>query len=180
MSSASPEPPRLAVEGLSYGYGAGCCSTTSSSPWRPGEVLCVIGGSGCGKSTLLRVLTGLLPPLTGTVRIDGQDFWAADPDEQAALIRRFGMMYQGGALWTSMTLAENVALPLTLYTGLDARSAARGRRLQAGAGGPRRVRGLPAGGDQRRHGQAGGDRARRWRWIRRSCSSTSRRPASTR
>ena len=44
----------------------------------PGEVLCVIGGSGCGKSTLLRVVTGLLPPLAGTVRIDGQDFWAAD------------------------------------------------------------------------------------------------------
>ena len=88
-----------------------------------GEVVCVIGGSGSGKSTLLRVLTGLLPPLTGTVRIVGQDFWAAEPEAQAALIRRFGMMYQGGALWTSMTLAENVALPLTLYTGLDARSA---------------------------------------------------------
>jgi phospholipid/cholesterol/gamma-HCH transport system ATP-binding protein len=123
MSSASPEPPRLAVEGLSYGYGTRVLQHDIEFAVAAGEVVCVIGGSGSGKSTLLRVLTGLLPPLTGTVRIEGQDFWAADPDGQAALIRRFGMMYQGGALWTSMTLAENVALPLTLYTGLDARSA---------------------------------------------------------
>src|SRR3954447_22109389 len=123
MSSASPEPPRLAVEGLSYGYGTRVLQHDIEFAVAAGEVVCVIGGSGSGKSTLLRVLTGLLPPLTGTVRIEGQDFWAADPDEQEALIRRFGMMYQGGALWTSMTLAENVALPLTLYTGLDARSA---------------------------------------------------------
>ena len=72
----------------------------------------------------MRVLTGLLPPLAGTVGIDGQDFWAADASDREALIRRFGMMYQGGALWTSMTLAENVAMPLALYTGLDARGAA--------------------------------------------------------
>jgi phospholipid/cholesterol/gamma-HCH transport system ATP-binding protein len=125
MSSASPEPPRLDVESLAYGYDdARVLQHDLSFAVAPGEVFCVIGGSGCGKSTLLRVVTGLLRPLAGSVRIDGQDFWAADPDAQAALIRRFGMMYQGGALWTSMTLAENVAMPLRLYTGLDARSAA--------------------------------------------------------
>ncbi len=123
MSSASPEPPRLAVEGLSYGYGDRVLQNNIGFTVAAGEVVCVIGGSGSGKSTLLRVLTGLLPPLAGTVRIVEEDFWAADPVAQAALIRRYGMMYQGGALWTSMTLAENVALPLTLYTGLDARSA---------------------------------------------------------
>ena len=124
MSSASPEPPRLAVEGLAYGYGSRVLQHGLDFAVAPGEVVCVIGGSGCGKSTLLRVLTGLLPPLKGTVRIDGQDFWAADTAAQEALIRRFGMMYQGGALWTSMTLAENVAMPLQLYSGLDARGAA--------------------------------------------------------
>jgi phospholipid/cholesterol/gamma-HCH transport system ATP-binding protein len=124
MSSASPEPPRLALDGLAYGYGDRVLQHDLTFAVAPGEVLCVIGGSGCGKSTLLRVLTGLLPPLTGTVRIDGQDFWAADAAAQEALIRRFGMMYQGGALWTSMTLAENVAMPLQLYSGLDARGAA--------------------------------------------------------
>jgi phospholipid/cholesterol/gamma-HCH transport system ATP-binding protein len=124
MSSASPEPPRLAVEGLAYGYGERVLQHGLSFAVAPGEVLCVIGGSGCGKSTLLRVVTGLLPPLAGAVQIAGQDFWAADPGAQEALIRRFGMMYQGGALWTSMTLAENVAMPLRLYTGLDARGAA--------------------------------------------------------
>ena len=123
MSSALPEPSRLAVEGLSYGYDARVLQHDLEFVVGQGEVLCVIGGSGCGKSTLLRVLTGLLSPLKGIVKIAGQDFWAADPDDQAALIRRFGMMYQGGALWTSMTLAENVALPLQLYTGLDARNA---------------------------------------------------------
>ena len=124
MSSASPEPPRLAVDGLAYGYDRRVLQEDLTFAVAPGEVLCVIGGSGCGKSTLLRVLTGLLPPLAGTVGIDGKDFWAADGSEREALIRRFGMMYQGGALWTSMTLAENVEMPLALYTGLDPRGAA--------------------------------------------------------
>jgi phospholipid/cholesterol/gamma-HCH transport system ATP-binding protein len=124
MSSASPDVPRLAVEGLAYGYGTRVLQHDLNFEVAPGEVVCVIGGSGCGKSTLLRVVTGLLPPLDGTVWIDGQDFWAADADAQEALIRRFGMMYQGGALWTSMTLADNVAMPLGLYTGLDERGAA--------------------------------------------------------
>jgi phospholipid/cholesterol/gamma-HCH transport system ATP-binding protein len=123
MSSASTEPPRLALERLSYGYGARTLQHDLNFALGAGEVLCVIGGSGCGKSTLLSVLTGLLSPQQGRVLVGGVDFWAAGPDDQATLIRRFGMMYQGGALWTSMTLAENVTLPLELYTGLDARGA---------------------------------------------------------
>ena len=119
MSSASPDPPRLAVEGLSYGYGSRVLQHDLDFTVGTGEVVCVIGGSGCGKSTLLRVLTGLLPPLKGRVWIEGRSFWESPPDEQRQLIRRFGMMYQGGALWTSMTLAENVALPLGTYTTLD-------------------------------------------------------------
>ncbi len=123
MSSASTEQPRLALEGLAYGYGSRVLQRDLDFSVSAGEVLCVIGGSGCGKSTLLSVLTGLLPPQQGRVLVGGKDFWAAGPDEQATLIRRFGMMYQGGALWTSMTLADNVIMPLELYTGLDARGA---------------------------------------------------------
>src|SRR5262245_55262041 len=82
MPSASPEPALLEIDGLAYGYGARVLQHDLNFAVAGGEVLCVIGGSGCGKSTLLRVLTGLLPPLRGRVRIDGQDFWAAPPDEQ--------------------------------------------------------------------------------------------------
>ena len=84
-----------------------------------GDVFVIMGGSGSGKSTLLRHLVGLHAPAEGRVRLDGIDFWGADPAQRQALQRRFGIMYQQGALWTSMTLAENVALPLGTYTTLD-------------------------------------------------------------
>ena len=84
-----------------------------------GDVFVIMGGSGSGKSTLLRHLVGLHAPAEGRVRLDGIDFWGADPVQRQALQRRFGIMYQQGALWTSMTLAENVALPLGTYTTLD-------------------------------------------------------------
>jgi len=79
-----------------------------------------MGGSGCGKSTLLRHLIGLVRPARGGVFYDGESFWTADPDERDRMTRRFGVLYQSGALWSSLTLAENVALPLGEYTDLDA------------------------------------------------------------
>jgi len=75
-----------------------------------------MGGSGCGKSTLLRHLIGLKPPAQGEVWIDGESFWEAPAEAQDRLKRRFGVLFQSGALWSSMTLAENVALPLEQYT----------------------------------------------------------------
>ena len=83
-----------------------------------GEVFVIMGGSGCGKSTLMRHMIGLIPPAAGQVRYAGEDFWAAAPERRAALTRRFGVLYQSGALWSSMTLAENIALPLGEYTRL--------------------------------------------------------------
>ena len=77
-----------------------------------------MGGSGCGKSTLLRHLIGLKPPAQGEVLIAGESFWAAAPEAQERLKRRFGVLLQRGALWSSMTLAENMALPLEQYTTL--------------------------------------------------------------
>ena len=83
-----------------------------------GEVFIIMGGSGCGKSTLLRHLIGLKEPARGEVLYDGISFWEAEPEEQVRLMRTFGVLYQSGALWSSLTLAENVALPLEEYTDL--------------------------------------------------------------
>ena len=85
-----------------------------------GEIFIVMGGSGCGKSTLLRHLIGLKSPMTGEVYFDGTNLWEASPQERAQLLRRMGILYQSGALWSSMTLAENIALPLSEHTTLSA------------------------------------------------------------
>jgi phospholipid/cholesterol/gamma-HCH transport system ATP-binding protein len=77
-----------------------------------------MGGSGCGKSTLLKSLVDLLEPVRGEVFYGGVSFWQTDPFKQDTIMRRFGILYQSGALWSSMTLAENVALPLEQYTNL--------------------------------------------------------------
>jgi phospholipid/cholesterol/gamma-HCH transport system ATP-binding protein len=79
-----------------------------------------MGGSGCGKSTLLRHLIGLREPAQGRIDYDGEDFTGAEPAARGDFIRRFGVTYQSGALWSSLTLAENVALPLEENTGLSA------------------------------------------------------------
>ena len=81
-----------------------------------GDIFIIMGGSGCGKSTLMRHLVGLLYPARGSILYEGRDFWQTDAEEHEALMRRIGVLYQRGALWSSMTLAENVALPLTEYT----------------------------------------------------------------
>jgi len=85
---------------------------------RRGDVFIIMGGSGCGKSTLMRHLIGLQRPAKGQVLVDGEDLWAAEPDARDAMLRRFGVMYQSGALWSSLTLAENVGLPLGQFTDL--------------------------------------------------------------
>lgn len=84
------------------------------------DIFIIMGGSGCGKSTLLKHLIGLVPPAKGSIRLLGRDPSSADPDEQHAAMQSFGVLYQRGALWSSRTLAENVALPLQEYTSLPA------------------------------------------------------------
>ena len=85
-----------------------------------GDVFVIMGGSGCGKSTLLRIMIGLKSPARGCIFYGDTDFWEADHDEQDRIKRNFGVLYQSGALWSSMTLAENIALPLGQYTDLGA------------------------------------------------------------
>ena len=78
-----------------------------------------MGGSGCGKSTLLRHLIGLKEPAKGEVFIRGENFWAADAKQKASIMNSMGVLYQSGALWSSMTLAENVAIPLNRHKKLN-------------------------------------------------------------
>jgi phospholipid/cholesterol/gamma-HCH transport system ATP-binding protein len=83
-----------------------------------GDIFIVMGGSGCGKSTLLKVMIGLKAPARGDVYYEDVPFWASGDDEREAMKRRFGTLFQSGALWSSMTLAENIGLALKQYTDL--------------------------------------------------------------
>jgi phospholipid/cholesterol/gamma-HCH transport system ATP-binding protein len=85
-----------------------------------GEVFAILGGSGCGKSTLLKHMIGLYKPAAGRILIDGQDIVAADGEARLKILRKFGVMYQSGALFGSMTMLDNVALPLEEFTNLPA------------------------------------------------------------
>lgn len=84
-----------------------------------GQIFFIGGGSGCGKSTLLKHMVGLHEPLSGSAWYYGENFTAADSDTRRRLQMGFGVLYQSGALWSSMTLSENIQLPLELYTGLN-------------------------------------------------------------
>jgi phospholipid/cholesterol/gamma-HCH transport system ATP-binding protein len=84
-----------------------------------GDIFIIMGGSGCGKSTLMRHLVGLRPPAKGEVVYGDMNFWEAEVRQREQFMRRFGILYQSGALWSSMTVAENVALPLEQYTDLS-------------------------------------------------------------
>jgi phospholipid/cholesterol/gamma-HCH transport system ATP-binding protein len=108
----------IEVRDLTMAYGTFVIQRDLNFTVRRGDIFIVMGGSGCGKTTLLRHLIGLKAPARGQVFYDGVSFWEAQPDEQDRIMRRFGISYQSGALWSSMTLAENVALPLETYTDL--------------------------------------------------------------
>ncbi|RNE94022.1 ABC transporter ATP-binding protein [Marichromatium sp. AB32] len=112
---------QIRLEGLSVGYGGRAVQRDLDLEIRRGDIFVIMGGSGCGKSTLMRAMTGLLAPLAGRILFDGESFWEVSPAARARRIRRHGVMYQGGALWSSMTLEENVALPLQQYTDLGPR-----------------------------------------------------------
>ena len=113
--------PRIAGKGLTMAYGSVVIQRDVTFSIQPGEIFIIMGGSGCGKSTLLRCLMGLVRPAQGEVCYDGERFWAASAAERERMMRRCGVLYQSGALWSSMTLAENVVLPLEAYRALRPR-----------------------------------------------------------
>jgi phospholipid/cholesterol/gamma-HCH transport system ATP-binding protein len=109
----------IEVQDLTMAYGDFVVMRDLNFTIGKGEVFIIMGGSGCGKSTLLRHLIGLMPPAKGKVLYEGESFWDADPPARDRMMRRFGVLYQSGALWSSMTLAENVSIPLEEYTDLS-------------------------------------------------------------
>ena len=132
------EAPVIEVEGLTLGYGGKVVLKDISFTVDRGEVFVILGGSGCGKSTLLKNMIGLYQPMAGSVRILGKDIVTARGRERKEILRSFGVMYQAGALFGSLTLLENVCLPLEEFTRLpkDAREAvARLKLRQVGLSG---------------------------------------------
>ncbi len=111
--------PHIEVRDLTMAYGENLIQRDLSFAVNRGDIFIIMGGSGCGKSTLMRHLVGLLYPAKGSILYNGRDFWQSAPEQHEALMRRIGVLYQRGALWSSMTLAENVALPLTEYSTLS-------------------------------------------------------------
>jgi phospholipid/cholesterol/gamma-HCH transport system ATP-binding protein len=116
--SASSSEPHIIVRNLTMAYGSFVLMRDLNFTVGHGDIFIIMGGSGCGKSTLLRHLIGLIEPATGEILYGNVNFTKADETQRAQLMRRFGVLYQSGALWSSMTLAENVALPLAEFSDL--------------------------------------------------------------
>ena len=113
-----PDDPILRVRGLSAGYGTSVVQKDLDCEVRRGEVFVILGGSGSGKSTVLKHVIGLLPPIKGSIEIDGDEVVGAQGAARQRILRKFGMLYQSGALFGNLTVGENVALPLEEFTRL--------------------------------------------------------------
>src|ERR1700739_1932706 len=108
----------ITVKNLTMAFGSYVLMRDLDFTVRRGDVFIIMGGSGSGKSTLLRHMIGLLEPAKGEVFYGGESFTRGAPRRREQLRRRFGVLYQSGALWSSMTLAENVGLALEEFTDL--------------------------------------------------------------
>jgi phospholipid/cholesterol/gamma-HCH transport system ATP-binding protein len=110
---------QITVRGLTLAYGSFVVMHDLDFDVPRSAIFFVMGASGSGKSTVMRALIGLSPPAAGTIRYDGEDFLGEDEAHRQVTLRRFGVLYQSGALFSSMTVAENVGLPLGEYTDLS-------------------------------------------------------------
>lgn len=109
----------ITVKNLQYGYGSYVLMRDVNFQVSKGEIFFIMGGSGCGKSTLLHILMGLKPPQKGEVFFRDTNFWGGTEATREQCMRHAGVLFQSGALWSSMTLAENIGLPLLQYTDLS-------------------------------------------------------------
>jgi phospholipid/cholesterol/gamma-HCH transport system ATP-binding protein len=120
-NSPDPAPAVISVRDLTMAYGDFLVQADLNFDVRKGEIFILMGGSGCGKSTLLKHMIGLVEPAKGTILYGDTPFAPGSDQDRAQVRRRIGVLYQQGALWSSMTLGENVALPLQVHTRLKAR-----------------------------------------------------------
>ena len=111
--------PHIIVKDLTMAYGDFVLQRDMNFVVNRGDIFIIMGGSGCGKTTLMRHMVGLIEPPRGQVFFGEVSFWESDKKEQERIMRQIGILYQSGALWSSMTLAENIALPLREYTDLN-------------------------------------------------------------
>src|ERR1043165_9745938 len=111
---------KIEIRDLSMAYGSYVVMQGIQAEVKRGSVFVIMGNSGSGKSTLLRHMIGLQRPAQGDVLYDGQSFWNTDDEARRTQLRKCGVLFQSSALWSSMTLAENVALPLVEYTDWSA------------------------------------------------------------
>jgi phospholipid/cholesterol/gamma-HCH transport system ATP-binding protein len=124
LSPAKPDPlisdPLIDIDHVSFGYDASRTILNDVSlSFGRGKVTAILGGSGCGKTTLLRLIGGVYPVNAGRVRFDGEDVDTRNAEQLFRLRRRLGMLFQFGALFTDLTVFENVAFPLREHTDLD-------------------------------------------------------------
>lgn len=119
MSEPTPSNTKAEIRDLTMAFGSYVVMRDINAKIRTSEIFIIMGGSGCGKSTLLNHMIGLLRPAKGEILYDGVSLWDRDEDDRALMLRNFGVLFQGSALWSSMTLAENIALPLKEYTALN-------------------------------------------------------------
>jgi len=122
MKQPASSSARLEVVDLTMAFGDFVVQHDLNFTVNKGDIFIIMGGSGCGKSTLLRHMVGLQEPARGQVLFADVSYWDAEPEQRNMLRRQFGMLYQSGALWSSLTLAENIALPLNQYTDLPNKS----------------------------------------------------------
>lgn len=118
MGDGTRQDIHIEVQDLTLAYGSFVVQENLNFTISHGEVFIILGGSGCGKSTVLKSMVGLKRPAKGDVYYQGEGFWTVPDERREELMHNFGVLFQQGALWSSMTLAENVALPLKQYTEL--------------------------------------------------------------
>ena len=111
---------KIEIQNLTMAYGSYVVMRDIQAQVKRGSIFVIMGNSGSGKSTLLRHMLGLQRPAQGDVLYDGKSFWGMDDEARRGQLRKYGVLFQSGALWSSMTLAENVALPLLEYTDWSA------------------------------------------------------------
>lgn len=110
--------PVISLREVTLSYGGSIIQRHLSFDVRRGSVFAIMGASGAGKSTALRSMIGLLAPQSGAMLVGGQDYWALSASARARIGLRFGVLFQSGALWSSLTVGENVALPMQMLTGM--------------------------------------------------------------